>query len=364
MIKGRPILSKESILSKISSEDIFREYCSPFKNIGEHFNSELRDDPKPSAIIDWIRGDLMYSDFGNGLHIRCIEYVKQKFKLSYWEALEKIYNDFKLNEYGNISSNCVGNNYTLPKQSSNKSVGQVRDKSPTIIRIKKRVNEDYRERGIYYRPYDLKYWEEFYWTEWMLRQSKTFAISHYFLNNHKTNFEDKVYAVGNERAFVYDYYWHQGCMRRKLYFPDRKENKWISNVDDSIVQLVDVAPKTGDVLFITSSKKDAGIFWRMQLDNMFPGLVIHGVAPNAESVFVDPKWLNKMKTRWKRIIIWYDNDWDKKDNPGVKHAKKFSEMYGLEYYYNPDYTAKDPSDFSKEKSLLEFKSLVDVKLNK
>ena len=43
------------------------------------------------------------------------------------------------------------------------------------------------------------------------------------------------------------------------YFPDRKENKWISNVDNTIVQLVDVMPKQGDILFITSSKKDAGI---------------------------------------------------------------------------------------------------------
>ena len=363
MIKGRPILSKESILSKVSSEDIFREYCSPFKTIGEHFNSELRDDPKPSAIIDWIRGDLMYSDFGDGLHIRAIPYVEMKFGLSYWDALEKIYNDFKLDlntsTIRNISNNSLAHSYIYSKDR-----GLVTTKQPTIIRIKKRIEEGTRERGIYYRPYDLKYWEDFYWTEYMLKESKTFAISHYFLNNHKTNFEDKVYAVGNERVFVYDYYWHEGTMRRKLYFPDRKENKWISNVDDSIVQLVDVAPKTGDILFITSSKKDAGIFWRMQLEKMFPGLVIHGVAPNAESVFVDPKWLSKMKTRWKRIVIWYDNDWDKKDNSGVKHAKKFSEMYGLEYFYNPDNTPKDPSDFSKEKNLLDFRNLVNIQLNK
>ena len=359
MIKGRPILSKEIILSKITTEDIFREYCSPFNKIGEHFSSELRDDKNPSCSIDWIRGDLLYADFGEGLKIRAIDYVMHKFGLTYWDALEKIYNDFKLENANDKFSNFHINNRSI--SSVNKNYAVVNRKQPTIIRIKKRVDTT---QKIIYRPTDLSYWEDFYWTEWMLRESKTWAISHFFLNNYKTNYEDKVYTVGNERAFAYDYYWHDGTMRRKLYFPDRKENKWISNVDDTIVQLVDVAPKTGDILFITSSKKDAGIFWRMQLESMFPDLIVHGVAPNSESAFVPAKWLSKMKTRWKRIIIWYDNDWKSKDNPGVRHAKKFSEMYGLEYYYNPDNTPKDPSDFSKENSLLDFRNLVDIKLNK
>lgn len=362
MIKGRPILSKEIILSKISSEDIFREYCSPFKNIGEHFQSELRVDPKPSCVINWIRGDLMYSDFGDGLHIRCIEYVKLKFNLSYYDALEKIYYDFKLDERDSgtkeiFGSNSSGsNNIRSFEWISNNKLRH--EKQPTIIRIKKRIEEGTRQSGVYYRPYDLKYWEDFYWTEWMLKESKTFAISHYFLNNHKTNFEDKVYAVGNERAFVYDYYWHEGTMRRKLYFPDRKENKWISNVDDSIVQLVDVAPKTGDILFITSSKKDGGIFWRMQLENMFPGLVIHGVAPNSEHTCVPSMWLEKMRGRWKYIILYYDFD-----DSGIKNAIKFSQIFNLPYLNTESKGLKDPSDFSKKLGILEFKNklITDLK---
>lgn len=356
MIKGRPILSKEIILSKISSEDIFREYCSPFNKIGEHFNSELRDDPKPSAIIDWIRGDLMYSDFGDGLHIRAIAYVELKFGLTYWDALEKIYNDFKLddNANGTITTsnniNDIGNSLVYRQNTEHN-----KEKQPTIIRIKKRVDT---AQKIIYRPTDLSYWEDFYWTEWMLRESKTFAISHYFLNNYKTNYTDKVYTVGSERAFVYDYYWHEGCMRRKIYFPDRKENKWISNVDDSIVQLVDVAPKTGDVLFITSSKKDAGIFWRMQLENMFLGKTIHGVAPNSEHTCVPSVWLEKMKSRWKHVVLYYDFD-----DSGIKNAVKFSQIFNLPYLNTENKGLKDPSDFSKKLGILEFKNklITDLK---
>lgn len=358
----RPIITKELILNQIDSLEIFQQYCNNFQKIGVHFNSELRNDKNASCIIDWINGDLMYSDFGDIKGVRAIDYVILKYNLTFTQALEEIYYKFKLNEKRNSRSlYLVTSSINSSWGHRNTPTGANKENKPTTIRIKRRIDS----KGNYtFRKTDLQYWEEFYWTKEMLKLSKTSAISHYFINSRRTDYETRTFNVGNDRVFSYDYYEHNGVMRRKLYFPDKKDFRWISNVDDSIVQLSQVAPKKGDILFITSSQKDAGIFWRINIERYFPDLIIHGVAPNNEGSFVPEQWYFKMKQRWKRIIIWYDNDWDKEYNTGIENAKKYSEKYGIEYFYNPDNTPKDPSDFSKEKTLNNFVDLIKIILKR
>ena len=110
----------------------------------------------------------------------------------------------------------------------------------------------------------------------------------------------------------------------------------------------------GDILFITSSLKDCGEFWL---------LGYNAIAPNNEETLFPESYIEKLKLRWKRIILWFDNDFTKKDNTGVRNAKKFSEKYGFEYYYTPDYSEKDPSDYVKTFGINNFKTLVDTYLN-
>lgn len=346
MFIPREPLTKENIFKRITSYDIFKYYCSGFSKVGEMFKSELRDDSNPSCCISNIGGDLLYTDFGQGSY-RCIDYVMAKYNISYVEALHRINLDFNLGLSTTIPYNVAGGVYIPPT-----TYGKVhfKEKKPTVIRIKSRE----------FTKKDLEYWNEFYWTKWMLETSKTKSLSHYWIDNDKN--DNQIYYVNNELCFSYDYYWHNDRMQRKLYFPERNNFRWISNMDNTVVQLVDVAPKHGDILFITSSKKDGGIFWRIELEKMFPDLVIHGVAPNNEGAFVPEEWFYKIKKRWKRIIIWYNNDWNKPTNTGIINAKKYSEKYNIEYYYNPDNEPKDPSDFSKKYTLQAFKELLESKI--
>ena len=316
-------------LKYISSEEIFRRYCTPFKTINKSFSSELREDPTPSCRITPIRGDLLYKDFGNPDHsFRAVNYVMNKYNLTYIEAVELIVKDIRPKYHKKVK--------TLPEIKSKE----------TFIRIKSRE----------FNNLELDFWNSFYWNKFMLEESKTKAIDAYQI-------DDRFFNVTDELCFSYDYYISKGIMRRKIYHPNRHEYKWFSNSDDTIVQLVDVMPKFGDILFITSSKKDSGIFWRIQLEKMFPDIVIHGVAPNCETVFVPENWLEKQRSRYKRIVIYYDNDFDKENNPGVKDAKKFAEKYNLEFFYTPNNTKKDPSDFSKAYGILDFKQLIQTQLN-
>ena len=336
MFTPREPLTKENILSKITSYDIFKFYCEGFLKLDTFFRSEFRKDKNPSCRIGYVKGDLLYCDFGEGSY-RCFDYVMKKFSLSYGEALNKINIDFNLGLGGILTTNLVKGKST--PVTHNKVLYQ--EKKPTIIKIKSRE----------FTKKDLEYWNSFYWTEEMLKLSNTKSISHYWIN-------DEFFKVPKEElAFSYDYYWHQNRFQRKLYFPERKEYKWFSNVDNSICQLSDVAPKTGDVLFITSSKKDAGLFWRINIDKLIPDLVIHGVAPNNELTFVPKEWFYKMQNRWKRIIIAYDND-----TAGIKNAKKFSKMYNIEWITTPDNTEKDVSDYAKRYGLQEFSTLIKSKL--
>jgi len=330
-------LTKENLLSKVSSYDIFKHYSENFIEVGKLFNSDFREDNNPSCCIAQIRGDLMYTDFGTRETYRCIDFVMARLGLNFVGALQQINSDFHL-----------GLGYTIdfkPDRTARPEILKVRpkfkEKQYTVIKKKKKE----------FTKKDLEYWNSFYWTEWMLNEAKTQSISHYWINDNMWRIKT------NELAFSYEYYWHNKRMQRKLYFPERDNFKWVSNVDNTIVQLVDVAPKMGDILFITSSKKDAGIFWRMRLDKMFPELIIHGVAPNNEGAFVPSDWFYKMQNRWKKIIIFYNND-----STGIKNAQKYGELYNLQYFYTPIDTPKDPSDFSKKYGLKEFFKLIKSKI--
>lgn len=334
-------LTTENIFKKISSYDIFKEYSENFKVIGKNFTSDLRDDDeKGSSQINVIGGDLLYSDFGLGKSFRCIEYVKYKFGLDFFNALQKINQDF------NLGLGINGGNIKKTKSVKKSQTIQLKEKEPSDIKKRKRP----------FTEKDLKYWNEFYWTEQMLEDSNTESISHYWINGNMWTVKP------DELAFSYEYYWHNNRMQRKLYFPERTDFKWFSNVDNTIVQLVNVMPKTGNVLFITSSKKDAGIFWRINIKRYFPDLIIHGVAPNNEGSFVPDEWFYKQQKRWDRIILWYNNDWHKKNNPGVTNSIRYAEKYGIEWFVNPDNEPKDPSDYAKKYSLDKFVELIKEKV--
>jgi len=337
----KPELTHENVKQRVSSYHIFKLYCKNFKYLNQKFYSEFRDETEPSCCIGVINKDLMFKDFGTGESLRAVGYVMKKYNLTFPQALQKINQDFKLNLLSTVHIKNV-----KPIESSGVlqlKVPTLKESTGTILRIKRR---DFREK-------DLKYWNSYYWTKEMLEKADIYSISHYWIKNIKG---DRRFFTGNSLAFSLDYYWNEGTFRRKIYFPgtDGKKSKFISNVDTTIVQGVKLLPKEGgELLFITSSLKDCGIFWR---------LGYNAVAPNSEETFLPEKYFRKIEKRWKRIVIWYNNDWDKGTNPGVKSAKKYSKKYNLEYYYNPDNTPKDPSDYSKEYGIGEFDKLIKSKL--
>jgi hypothetical protein len=100
------------------------------------------------------------------------------------------------------------------------------------------------------------------------------------------------------------------------------------------VQGYHLLPKTGaEVLFITKSYKDCGAFWNCGF---------HAIAPNTEQAFLPTEYVYKLKNRFNRIILYFDND-----TVGIVRGKKFAEEFQLEYYHNPIGMEKDPTDLIK-----------------
>lgn len=331
MIPVRQPLTKENIFNKISSYDIFKTYCDNFEEIDKKFKSDLRpDDKNPSCCIAYINGDLLYTDFGEGSY-RAVSYVMKKFNLRFGDALLKINKDFKLE---------LGSPYVLEGEyirHEGKKLEKIKfkEKKDTVIRIKQR---DFTKK-------DLEYWYQYGWTLDMLKKAKIKSIAYYWLDNHKNN--NRLFPVGYKNlCFSYEYYFHKSIFRRKLYLPE-SEVRFLSNVDNTVVQGYHLLPKEGgDVLFITKSYKDCGAFWNCGFN---------AIAPNTEEAFLPSEYIYKLKNRFKRIILWFDND-----KTGIKRARDFSEQFKFEYYHTPINTEKDPTDVIKNSNgkIDKFKQLL------
>jgi hypothetical protein len=334
MIGFGPSLNKENIYKRITSYDIFKKYCPEFTEIGRKFKA--RQESRPSTLIDYYKGDLLYKDFGESGSYRAINYVAKVFNTNYIGALQIINRDFDLG---------LGTGDVSPiNKKAVKFFNSLKEKqlkiSPTKILIKNRE----------YNYNDLTYWGQYYWTKEMLKSVDIVPISHFWITKEEKTTQFKA----SQYTYSYNYYWHEDIFRRKIYQPFNTNSKFVSNVDFSIVQGYKRLNKYGDILIITSSLKDCGPFWRMGYD---------AIAPNSETSFLPEQFVEKVKNRFKRIIIWFDNDWEKSNNQGIINAKKFSEKYGFEYMYNPDNYPKDPSDFVKEFSLNEFYNYFSTKIN-
>jgi len=332
MFTIRPDLTKKNILKRITTLDIFKRYCENFKKPGVKFR-ERNDDSQPSCLISLWNGDYLYKDFGMPGSYRAIDYVAYKHNESFHEALKRINEDFQLGLGNDLDSSIKPKSVLSPKSNLLTSADGLR-KVPSVIKVKR--------RGVV--ACDIDFWESYGWTADLLELARIHPITHFWITNpRKGVFNHRTKVSDDKLVYTFDYYSHQDVFRRKLYFPG-EDPKFLSNVDYTVVQGYPALPRFGDILIITSSLKDCGPFWRLG----YPA-----IAPNSETEFFYESYVEKLKSRFKRMVIWFDND-----GPGIKNAKSFASYYNIEFIYNPPGTPKDPSDFVYHKGIEEFSQLV------
>ena len=319
MIHGHQNITKEQILNKVSEEELFQHYCPNFKAVDTFFVSDLRKETKPSCRISDFGGYLLYKDFGSsdpGTNIW--GYLMRKYSIKYLDTLDMIASDFNLRSSNLVTDlNIINLNITKTGQSRR-----------TIIKIKVRP----------WMLYDKNYWWEKYGiTKQVLTEFNVKPISHFWIN-------DNIF-YSDQPSYSYDYYYHEGRLLRKIYQPLSKY-KWYSNIDNTIVQGIANIPKVNDLLIITKSLKD--IMCLKQLG-------YYAVAPNNEVSWIPELVWQKFTARYKNIFIFFDND-----DAGITNAQRFSNQYGIPYFYLPiEDGVKDISDYiNKYGSLAKAKQLM------
>jgi len=304
-------LHTDVILQKISDYDIFRYYCPNFKELGKKFKSDLREDKTPSvSIIKW-NNKLLYKDFGYSEHtFDCFSYVKNKFNCDFYSALRIIDADFNLKlstkvEEIAFTMGYIGYSRTTPAY----------EKTETIIQKRKR-NWNY---------VDKKYWSKYLINKEILLKFGVEPITHYWINGNRFTCKSITYAYRFKNKY-------------KIYAPYEKYNKWISNTNKKVIQGYNQLPEKGNICVITSSLKDVMCLFKMGVPS---------IALQSEMQLPESKTIEEIQERFKKIAIFYDNDFTNINNPGQTMAMKICNKYKFikNICLPEEYEVKDISDY-------------------
>lgn len=294
---------------------------------GKKYKSLFREDPTPSAGLYYSKnGRLRYNDYMQNLSIPST--IMKLNNWDYGQLTKELYKTFGVENSSIIIRSKVVYNGEIDQYK--------KSQSSTKIQIRRR---DFTDN-------DLKFWAQFGISRETLNLYSVFSISHFWINGRLIN--------GLEYCYSYDFYFEDSIFRRKIYQPYSSKYKWFSN-GGKVCQGEINMPESGDLLIVTKSLKDV-----MTLHE----LGYTAVAPPSESTFLPEEYFLKQKERFNRIVIWYDNDFDKESNSGQIKGVLFSKQYQIENVFIPsEYKVKDISDFvkkyGKEESIKLIKKIIE-----
>lgn len=316
---NQPQITKKFLLDKHSQETYMEYYLGiPIKK--GLFCSPLREDNSPTCSFYVNKqGDLIFKDFSGQFYGNFISVVMYKYNCSYYTALQIIANDFGFKQSKTLAKN------PKPVEES-KTV--FKDQGPSKIRVEIQPFSDE----------DLQWWGKYGITEEILKKFLVYSCKSVFLNGD--------YFTGTTRnRKIYGYYRGKdadGNELWRIYFPGRDPLRFLSNWKSVMVQGVKQLPKEGDLLVITKSMKDVMCLYSMG---------ITAIAPNSENLFLTDNQFEKLQVRFKKIVLFYDND-----IAGISNMNRIRKQFDVGCIWIPrKYEVKDISDFyvryGKEKTL-------------
>lgn len=273
-------ITREYLLQFHSEEAYITRYTgiAPCKN---SVKSPFRQDKHPSCrFFRASSGAILLCDFSRPEYT--CDFVKAamfRYSCSYRDALRLIAED-----YGLIAKSAI-----RPKAIEQPLFDERKFEFQKTTFIRITVGE--------WLPSHLEFWNRFGITKEILKKFRVYRCAKVFLNG------NTIY-VGDGNVFGYFYknshtesgeyieYW-------RIYFPGRKKMKFLSSWNKSMVQGYNQLPDTGKVLVITKSLKDVMAMYAMG---------ITAIAPNGEGFFIPDEMVENLKTRFKFIVVMYDND--------------------------------------------------------
>lgn len=314
--KSNPSVTLDDILSKTTEVDILAYYLG-VTEIPCIIHSPLRVDNNASFGLYSRDGHrIFYVDFATKERGSTFDILSQLWGYNYMETLAKIASD-------------------IPKFTTKISnIKQNASKAPRVSRLN---STELQCKVRDWASYDIEYWKSYGITLEWLKYAEVYPISHKIVIK-----DGNKYVFGADK-YAYAYVEHkEGKVTLKIYQPFNKNGyKWSSNIDRSVWSLWTKIPKYGTNLIISSSVKDCL--------NIMCNLRIPSICLQGEGYLPKPHIMEELKSRYKNIIVFFDNDFTNPNNPGHNDAKKLSEEYNLKMVEIPkEYEAKDPSDLFKK----------------
>lgn len=310
------------LLGKTSEFDIMRFYLN-IDVLPALINSPLRQDRNASVSIfspDGVK--VFYKDFGTGEHGSIFDLLGRMWNRTFSETITKIWDDIDKVKHNRINLN--------------RTRRGVIHKSNSILEVRTRQWFDY----------DMEYWNSYGINREWLEFGDVYPISHILITR------DNITKIIPAEKLAYVYVERKdGKVSLKVYQPKSQRLKWLSKHDSSVWDLWSRLPDRGDTLFITSSRKDALCLWE---NTGIPSVSLQG-----EGYVPKEKVINQLKQRFRRVIIFFDNDYDKDENHGHIYASRLSGMFDLDMVEIPsEYKSKDPSDLFKNHGAETFRRVI------
>lgn len=305
------IPTKDDLLSKISEEQIFTYYGCPIQK--GLFCSPLRKDSHPTVSLYRSKrsGKLFYKDFGYPQHGGDVFwFVSTLFNCSFVEAINIIAKDFGL-----IKSEEPKNTPKIEYK------GEKVTEHPGAV-IKCEIKP--------FTTQELDWWGAYGITLETLKHFNVFSVRNVWLNGNLFHL-----CTGEQRVFGYYGGVDEDSIEKwKIYWPG-VHKKFINNWPATMMQGLQQMPPKGDTLFIQKALKDVMVMYELGYT---------AIAPNSENAPLEDNVLEALKKRYKRIIIWMDND-----DAGINSLNRIKERHPeLEYYHLPSGGPKDFSDYVKK----------------
>jgi len=278
------MLSKENILSKLSSYDILNRFLQPYhkegrllqgKNISNPFLSEKQSTPSFNIFCALPQHEWRYKDFSTDDEGSCFDLVMKLYNIDFSEALHRINDEFSLGLNGKEAA--------------------ITFKAPVPVTIKE-SEKPFKVSKRNFTQAELDFWNKYGITMKTLCDYKVCSLVEFSTNSK----EGKPYTIQSSTdkfIFCYD---HGSWI--KLYKPldDKKFRfQYLGTKEPGYLFGFDQLPASGDFVFLTGGEKDV-------LSLSAQGFAAFTL--NSETANLNQQLVTDLKQRFKHFLILYDND--------------------------------------------------------
>ncbi|KKN88725.1 hypothetical protein LCGC14_0246160 [marine sediment metagenome] len=307
-MKAILILDRKTVLEHVSQEEIFEKYLGLRPQYGVSFTNPLRQDKYAGCRFYDKYGRIRFKDFSRGWNWDCFDVIMFDFGCNYNEALKIVATDFNIQTY---------------------EIGGFRRK-PSSVRLSRRESFSSGNSSIIIKQKkfsrkELTFWGQYGIDEPTLERFRVMSVEKAWLQ-YPDKYKVEVYSYSySDICFCYDLGWEI----RKLYFPERKEDRFMQ-VTAKVAEGYVMLPDFGSHLIITKSYKDVIALWLYDLLS---------IAPASETVIFPEKFMAIVLKSFDQLFTLFDND-----KAGKIASIKYRDQYNTTPLLFPSDMEKDFTD--------------------